>query len=80
MLYAFCPTAVKARTVCSAISLALPRGKSFLSSLTSSSDHATQLFFLISALSIPVILRDFGQKGNARLGCGDGEKEKVSLW
>jgi len=75
MVYAFCLTAVKGRPVRSAISLALPRGKSFLSNLTSSSDHATQLFFFISAFSIPWILWDFGQKGNARLGCGDGGEE-----
>jgi len=31
MLYAFCLTAVKGRPVCSAISLALPRGKGLLS-------------------------------------------------
>jgi len=36
--------------------LALPRGKSLLSNLTSSSDHKIQLFFLISTFSIAVIV------------------------
>jgi hypothetical protein len=59
-----------------------------LSNLTSSSDHATQLFFLISAFSIVVILWDIGLNGNARLatiGCSEwaemeakAEKERLA--
>jgi hypothetical protein len=34
---------------------------------------------LISAFCIAVILLDFGQKGNARLGCGDGEEKTLKF-
>jgi hypothetical protein len=53
MLYAFCFTAVKGRPICLAISLAPPHGKSLLSNLISSSDHATQVFFLVLAFAMP---------------------------
>ena len=75
MLYAFCLTVARDLPVCSAISLDLPRGKSLFSSLTSSSDHATQPFFLLFAFFIAVILLDFSLNGNDRFGCGDVEVE-----
>jgi hypothetical protein len=65
MLYAFCLTADKGRPICFAISLALPLGKSFFSSVISSSDHATQVFFLILvfAVRMTVILCVLNSRG-----------------
>jgi len=34
----------------------------------------------MSAFYIAVILQDFGLEGNVRLGCGNGNKERLALF